>query len=406
MTANADLAKATSIRKKENDAFLEDTSEFRSNIEAMDSAIVALNNGAGKGQFLQNKSFDKSRLVAMMSTGSQLTGLDRHDKIVLQRFLQQSSTSPYGAYSSQTGQIVGILEQMKERMDEDLGGVLSREDAQAATFKDMESAKKKEIQAHTDAIESKQVRSGSLGVSIVSGKGDIENTKKELGDTQKFLLELGESCKTKTGEYQERTKTRTDELSAISEAVKILNDDDSLEVFSNTLQKPKSASLFQKGQHANKAKRASNLVLLLVSQNHMTSSEQSDHSSQLKLIASLIASSSSKADFSKIFKMIDAMVELLQTEQVDDSTHRDWCRVEFDSNEDNTKDTQRKLASVSAFIDEATEKVSGLSEEITMSEEEVSQLDKAVAEATEQRKKEKEEFVLSQTERGAAVALI
>merc|ERR1719378_1200919 len=61
----------------------------------------------------------------------------------------------------------------------------------------------------------------------------------------KFLADLEENCGTKATEWEERQKTRSEELLAISEAIKILNDDDALDLFKKTLPSAASASLVQ-----------------------------------------------------------------------------------------------------------------------------------------------------------------
>merc|ERR1712194_216783 len=64
-----------------------------------------------------------------------------------------------------------------------------------------------------------------------------------MGADRTFLAELGTSCATKTQEWGERSKTRADELVALAETIKILNDDDALELFKKTL--PGAASFMQ-----------------------------------------------------------------------------------------------------------------------------------------------------------------
>merc|ERR1719298_312657 len=74
-------------------------------------------------------------------------------------------------------------------------------------------------------------------------KNDLTDTKKSLADDKKFLAELEKGCATKEAEWAERCKTRAEELLALADTIKILNDDDALELFKKTL--PGSASLVQ-----------------------------------------------------------------------------------------------------------------------------------------------------------------
>merc|ERR1719210_240474 len=53
--------------------------------------------------------------------------------------------------------------------------------------------------------------------------------------TKKFIKELAVNCEKKKKEWAEICKLRQQELVALSETIKILNDDDALELFKKTL---------------------------------------------------------------------------------------------------------------------------------------------------------------------------
>merc|ERR1740121_982366 len=99
-------------------------------------------------------------------------------------------------------------------------------------------AKTAEVDSLTEAIEAKTVKIGELGVAIVQIKDDIDDTSEALTEDKAFLKELEKGCDTKAAEWEERKKTRTAELLALAETIKILNDDDALELFKKTLPAP------------------------------------------------------------------------------------------------------------------------------------------------------------------------
>merc|ERR1719421_1398634 len=109
------------------------------------------------------------------------------------------------------------------------------------------AAKKKEIEALTKAIEEKLVRVGELGVEIAEMKNDLEDTQEALAEDTKFLADLDKTCEAKKKEWELICKTRSEELLALSDTIKILNDDDALEIFKKTLP---SASFMQVGETA------------------------------------------------------------------------------------------------------------------------------------------------------------
>merc|ERR1719517_266963 len=123
-------------------------------------------------------------------------------------------------------------------MKASLADVQAAEEEAIKNFEGLSKAKTQEIQANTDAIEAKTKRHGEMGVEIVNMKEDLDDTQKALAEDKKFLADLQKNCDTKTAEWEERSKTRSEELLALADTIKILNDDDALELFKKTLPTP------------------------------------------------------------------------------------------------------------------------------------------------------------------------
>lgn len=85
-----------------------------------------------------------------------------------------------------------------------------------------------------EMIEDKLQRIGEAGVKAVDMAEDLEDTKTALAEDKKLLAELEKGCATKEKEWTARCKTRAEELLALSDTIKILNDDDALELFKKT----------------------------------------------------------------------------------------------------------------------------------------------------------------------------
>merc|ERR1719321_1889357 len=69
-------------------------------------------------------------------------------------------------------------------------------------------------------------------------KEDVEDTVEALAEDKKFLADLEKNCAAKTKDWEYRSKMRSEEIIAIAETIKILNDDDALELFKKTLPSP------------------------------------------------------------------------------------------------------------------------------------------------------------------------
>merc|ERR1719160_1895010 len=66
-------------------------------------------------------------------------------------------------------------------------------------------------------------------------KNDLSETEAALIADQKFLADMDKNCAEKRKEWDERQKVRAEELVAIHDTIKILNDDDALDLFKKTL---------------------------------------------------------------------------------------------------------------------------------------------------------------------------
>merc|ERR1719291_93562 len=96
--------------------------------------------------------------------------------------------------------------------------------------------------------------------------------------------------------------------------------------------------------------------------------------------------------FDKVVKMIDAMVAELKKEQQDDADKKEYCSVQFDTTDDKKKSLERAVSDLEKDIAKAKELIATLTDEIAALTAGIIALDKSVAEATENRKAENEEF--------------
>merc|ERR1719272_1447701 len=132
---------------------------------------------------------------------------------------------------------------MTDTMEADLAEITATEESALANFDGLMKAKEAEIESLTKEIEDKLARVGNDGVKLSEMKEDLEDTTETLAEDKQFLAELEKGCATKQGEWDQRCKTRTEELLALADTIKILNDDDALELFKKTL--PGASALLQ-----------------------------------------------------------------------------------------------------------------------------------------------------------------
>jgi len=343
-------------------------------VDALSKAIPAIESGMSGG-FLQTKTAAMVLRVAMNDVD--ISDFDRQS---VTAFLQGRASGQEG-YVPKSGQIVGILKTMKDDFEKDLAAIIEQEDTAKRAYDELMIAKTKEVEAHTKAIEKKTVLIGELGVDIANMKNDLTDSEAALIEDKKFLADLEKNCASKTKEMEERVKLRGQEIIAIQETIKILNDDDALELFKKTLPSP---SLIQVQKTMDQVRLKARLLLKRGLSQHGTRHPGMD------IIA--LALSGKKVDFSKVLKLIDEMVALLKKEQTDDDHKKEYCESQIDFADDKMKELGHSIADLDTQIADTTEMIKTVTDEIKALTDGITALDRSIVEATKQRKDEHEEY--------------
>merc|ERR550532_1174307 len=270
-------------------------------------------------------------------------------------------------------------------MDKALADATTAENEAVKSYDALIEAKTKEVDALTAQIEEEQTRIGNLGVEIAGMENDIEDTQQSMDEDRKFVKELAVNCEKKKKEWDEICALRQQERLALADTIKILNDDDALELFKKTLP---SAS-FVEIKVTSESWRAKALAALRKATRRTKRSGMPPRP-EMDLIA--LAISGKKVGFQKVIKMIDEMVANLQMEQIDDENKKGYCEKQFDLSEDKKKELELSVYDSETAIEEMEGSIEKLTEELKALAKGIKALDKSVAEATEQRKEENAEY--------------
>jgi len=180
------------------------------------------------------------------------------------------------------------------------------------------------------------------------------------------------------------------EAVALADTIKVLNDDDALELFKKTL--PGSAVLLQTTQAGEQVRKQA-LVALTGHKDF-----------RLDLIS--LALRGKKVSFDKVIKLVDDMVTLLAKEQQDDNDKKEMCEMQLDKAEDDLKVLETTIADLEKSMEEGKEEIATLTDEIAALTAGLKALDKQVTEAMETRKEENEDYTTTMAGNTAAKELI
>merc|ERR550534_356836 len=311
-----------------------------------------------------------------------------HEDVLVQQ-QQPAGAVSAKSYNSRSGQIFGILKQMKETFEGNLSDAQKAERVAQKRFAGLSAALNSEIKAATDAKNDKASQLADSNQQNAQAKEDIADTKAALSADERFQIELEERCATADSEFAERQKTRNEEIQAVSETIGFLRDDESHDLFSRTFNFIQNFSTHEKQNRATAAAK----LLQVAKKNHNY------------LLANLAVNLKLDA-FTRVKKAMDDMVVQLQKEQKDEFEHREWCNAEIDANEDTVADRGRFRDDTESQITDLSANIETLKSDSETLRKEVSEMQVQLKRAGEDRAKENQEFQTTVADQRATVRIL
>jgi len=364
---------ATALRAKQLAEFNAEEKEMLQSISALKSAVVVLgkHHDGSAAAFLNNKVILKAFATAKALQDKHMVLLQgtitpSQKRLISSLAQDQGPTS--AAYKPQSGQIFGILNQMKETFEADLSNSAKEELASEAAYKDLKAAKEEEIAAGTQSLEQKTQQLATTDETNAQAKEDKEDTEASLSADQKFLMDLKERCALSDEAWEKRQKERHVELEAVAKAISILSSDDARDQFSKTFN-----FLQVSAEGASQRKQAANVLAKFP-----------------KLAA--LATSVRLDPFTDVKKAIDKMITALEKESAEEVKHKDYCLDELQENEVDTQKKTHSKANLESKIAALQQTIKETKTAIQNVETEIEDLKTQQKRAVEDRAAEKKEF--------------
>jgi chromosome segregation ATPase len=383
---DAALRKADAMRQKDLAEFNEDEKDLIKSISSLNGAVTALSKH--HSAFLQmSSSVQISHLISpRMLERASLTPAQREQ---VAAFLQQPAG--FQSYAPASGQIFGILEQMKETFETNLAEAQKEESQSVADFEQVKKGKLAEIASGQKMIDSKIQELAQTEEDLAAAKQNLADTSDALAADQKFIADLKVRCKNADEEFEERSNARNLELQGVAETIAILNSDEAHELFSKTV----SFVQTRVSVSAERSKR-STAAAALRKVASKTGSEM--------LLA--MASAVTMDAFKEVKEKIEEMMTELKQQQKDDVKQKDFCVAEFNENEKQTVLAQDTMSDLTTEIETLTATLDTLKKEIKAAEAEIDDTKLQMTRASEDREAENAEFQQTVADQRAAQQIL
>jgi hypothetical protein len=282
-------------------------------------------------------------------------------------------------YNFKSNNVIDLLKELKLKFQDDLVAADTEETNGANQYKLEKQARDAAIAAAEESKGKKEENLGTVTGDLETAESDLENEKKDLEADEALLETTDTDCKTKSREMEERTKTRTDEIAAIEEGIKILSKTSGVSTEKpNNPTLPEPVAFLQIVDPKQKAVKLLRQTAKLV------------HSKALERLA-LEVSTHLTGPFDTVNDMIQKMIFRLMAEQTDEDKHKAWCDMETEKTESAITEKTDKIGELEATIEAEKAEEAALGLAIAEADKMVADTQKFMDEATEIRQAGKEE---------------
>jgi len=395
---DADLAKATGIRKTEKADFDKDEGELMKSVDQLERAIVMIKRGTAPA-FVQSDSHakvdPKKAMDATMKVFAEILDANRVDaglRRKLENFVQ--TTDGNGAddyqklgqpqptvknYESSSGGILGELGAMKEKAEETLSDTRMAEMRKQHNFDTFAQSLTDGLKIASDKLADAKKTKAQQIEAAGKAKGELVEAKASKAADEKFLSALTADCKETAAAWEERQESAQAEMGAINKAIEILSE--GVKVFMQVGQKNKKGDLdtdekdFDDTAPAPVDEKRQKVVEKL--------KQLSNKYGSYALME--LAGTAASDPFVKVKGLIEEMIAKLVNEANEEATQEAFCQEEMSKSNAAKEEKTMTSDSLSSRIAKAASTKALLQQKVKELESEIASLDSGIAEATKLR---------------------
>jgi hypothetical protein len=398
IASNEDSMKTeTGIRTKENGAFQEAKAYMETTLDSLHTAVEVLSGagtGGDKGLFMMKIA---SQVRSAILGAPHVQELPEAKAKVLKRFLEEpvaflqstpeeeyydQKAQAKASYSPASATIMGILKDMYDTFASDLEKSNTDESALQKAFEDHIAAKEKANADMKREIIGKEEQAAQKSAELSEAEATLSATTEQRSSDEQIFASTRDSCKSKSDEWDERGRLRTEQLVGINQALEVLTSDENRDIFiksTGTTVRDTYGSDGVRGLsfvQVDEEKDARQKAFLLLKQ-----MVKGTNNLRLARVASMVK----RGHFDDVIASIDTMLEELTQEGLDDVTQKTWCIAEQHHNEDLASEKEYSISQIEAKIERAEQAIKKMEKKQDYTRERIADLEEMWTEAEEDR---------------------
>jgi len=376
---------AQSERDTSNGDYVNAKSDYEGTISAIGEAIASLEGANGASLVAVNKATDLVKKLGGAQGEKAFLEIRRADPIESANADEFEGRAGREVVStSKTGGVIELLKNLKLKFEDELIAANKAETNSANSHALAGAAKEDEINAATRAKDSKTSLVGRKGQDLATAESDLGEAQTALESADTVLKDTTSTCRTRAGEWDERSKTRTGEIAAMGQAIEILE-----KITGVRTPESKGISFIQMSKKISDPRAA--IVNLL------RKAGSSKRTAGLAKLADQIAALSAAGQtpgsgtFDQIKNMIQKMIFHLMSEQKDEDDHKNWCDKELETTTMMQDDKETKRDELATDIASLNAEITSLTNGIKENNQFIANAEAEIADETELRQSDKAE---------------
>jgi peptidoglycan hydrolase CwlO-like protein len=376
-------AEAIKTREVEQADYEAEHTEFTENIDALNDAMSAI---AAATQPVSALIQDANSDLAA-SWEALTRKLPANEKHVFTSLLQTEELSAPAGNAYDSGASDGVQDavgKLKERIEGKRADLEKEETDHKYAFDMLVGQLDLNTEQANNEIDEKTQEKAQRLADFESYTQEVETTSATLKTDEKYFADLEAQCTTKTEEFEARQKMREEELEAIAKAIDVMSGstvsgaaDEHLPSF---IQTRKSFAFLRAVASSERPNAVHRAIIFL--QGRAKKAES-------RILANLAAKVTEGGPFDKVVEMIKDLIEKLSTEAAEEADQKSWCDAELKSNKETRDEKTEEVNRLTARSDMLHAQLAQLTSEMETLAEQISELNLALKEATEDRAAEK-----------------
>lgn len=394
-------AELTSVREKENAAFLAEKLEMEQAIAALEKAIAVLGD-ATSASFMQTSKWTSS-LSEVISKLSKTSLVIKYNDRQFAALQELSGKRLGSSYAPQSATIQGMLSDMYHTFTNNLQTSTAEEAKAHRNYEDLIATYQEELAKLQETLVKKEAAKTEDEIQLADATQTFADSEDQLKAEISLFDTTKESCAEKTEDWSKRSSLRKMELDGVKKALEVLTSDEAKELFAKSI-KPG----FSGGGASSFIQVASLTDTATGDQKALTVLEkraEESHSFRLAALAADIRMQD-HGHFDAVIKSIDDLLAQLDEEEKEDIAKVDSCKEEYKDLTSSKNDLDWKIENNKAKVQKHEKAITQKTEAKEVTIESIEDADKQLADMLKERKEGNDAYKKAKDDDEKAIALL